>query len=66
MTLVRGAFNELLRPGLKAAWEEAYGYAERRTGISEVQMGVEPRPGVSRRPLYETEPYPPTDWPDYP
>lgn len=25
MTVITGAFNEILRPGLKEAWDEAYG-----------------------------------------
>jgi len=61
MTIIRGAFNELLRPGLKAAWDEAYGIAEKRTGVHEIfpgQLWFTDSPKT-----LEVPEYPPTDWP---
>jgi len=77
MTIVRGAFNELLRPGLKAAWDEAYGYkvskemldddlysaAAKRTGIHETFPGqLWFIDDPPRRDLRDT-PYAEDEWP---
>jgi len=75
MTVVRGAFNEILRPGLRAIWDETYGYkvskemldddlysaAAKRTGIHETFPGQLWFTDSPKRP--EAPEYPPADWP---
>jgi len=65
MVVVRGAFNELLRPGLKEAWEAAYSHLERRTGVYDVLIGQPPKRDLRDTPYAEDE-WPPKDWPNYP
>lgn len=65
MMLVKGAFTQLILPGLREAWEAATEFAEERTGVFEVELGSSQRRGIRRRPLRDSEEYPPKDWPDY-
>jgi hypothetical protein len=64
MAIVKGAFNDLLRPGLEEAFREMYEWSSARTGVYDVQIPpFEPRRGIERKPLSEPEEYPPRDWP---
>jgi len=68
MTIVRGAFNELLRPGLKKIWDESYKVS--RKLIEDDLYGFPwahkpPKRDLRDTPYAEDE-WPPKDWPDYP
>jgi len=77
MAIVRGAFNELLRPGLMEAWNEAYGYKVSKEMLEDDLYGFHetfpgqlwftdpPRRDLRDTPYAEDE-WPPKDWPDYP
>ncbi len=76
MAVVRGTFNEILRPGLREIWDEVYGYkvskqmleddlygiTEGITGVKEVELGRPPRRKLESIPHAEDE-WPPKDWP---